>query len=156
MKNDYKKQLEKNSVIAFVPGGDSMWPTLKDRSQSVVIKKKTERLKKFDVALFMRDGVKYVLHRVIDVLPDGYVFLGDSQVNPEKVEEENVIGVMIGFNRGKKYIDVENEKYKKEVEKLFGNDKRRKRKVRMFYIRKGIKNRIKKLFGKPEKEEKDD
>ena len=32
--SDYKTELEKNGAIAFVPGGNSMWPTLK-KSRSV-------------------------------------------------------------------------------------------------------------------------
>ena len=64
---DYKEQLKNNNVIAIVPTGNSMWPTLKNRKQSVIIARKTQRLKPFDVALYLRENGTYVLHRVMKV-----------------------------------------------------------------------------------------
>ena len=61
---NYKTQLEKNGAIAFVPGGNSMWPTLKNRGQSVVIVKKEQKLKPMDVAFYQRVDGAFVLHRV--------------------------------------------------------------------------------------------
>ncbi len=145
---NYKTQLEKNGVIAFVPGGNSMWPTLKNRGQSVIIVKKEQKLKALDVAFYQRADGTFVLHRVIKVTDFGYYMLGDSQVNPEKVEEEQVFGVMQGFYSGKKYIECTDEKYIESVKKWYSNPKRRKRKLKFFYLRVGIKRRLKKLFCK--------
>ena len=146
-KSDYRTELEKNRVIGFVPSGNSMWPTLKNHHQSVVVVKKTCRLKKFDVALYERAGGTFVLHRVMSVTDDGYIMCGDSQFSLEKVSEDCVFGVMEGFYRGKKYIDCKNAKYKKEVIKLYANEKRRKRRVKFFYLRLRVKNKLKKIFG---------
>ena len=148
MKNDYKSELNRKGIIGFVPGGNSMWPTLKDKSQSVVVKKKEGRLNKYDVGLYLRDDNTYVMHRVIEVLPDGYVFLGDSQITPEKVSEDKVIGVLLGFNRKKKFISVEDESYKKEIYKLFKNDKRRLKRVKRHFFILGVKSKIKRIFKK--------
>ena len=145
---NYKTQLEKNGVIAFVPGGNSMWPTLKNRGQSVIIVKKEQKLKALDVAFYQRADGTFVLHRVIKVTDFGYYMLGDSQVNPEKVEEEQVFGVMQGFYSGKKSIECTDEKYIESVKKWYGNPKRRKRKLKFFYLRVAIKRRLKKLFCK--------
>ena len=38
---DFKELLLKNGSCAFVPSGDSMWPIIKNRGQSVIITKKT-------------------------------------------------------------------------------------------------------------------
>ena len=37
---DYKTKLSQDNVIAFVPGGDSMWPTLKNKGQSDIVQAK--------------------------------------------------------------------------------------------------------------------
>ena len=112
---NYKTELEKNGVIAFVPGGNSMWPTLKNRGQSVIIVKKEKRLNKFDVAFYQRSDGTFVLHRVMEIIDGGYVMLGDSQFTTEKVAEGQVFGVMSGFYRGKKYVEVTDQKYLKEM-----------------------------------------
>ena len=78
---DAKAKLTDNNVISFVPGGNSMWPTLKNKGQSVVVKAKTERLNKFDVALYVRGQNIFVLHRVMEVLNDGYIMCGDRRPN---------------------------------------------------------------------------
>ena len=150
MKNlsDYKTQIEKNDVIAFVPGGNSMWPTLKNRKQSVIVKAKTKRLDKFDVALYVRGQNTFVLHRVMQVVDDGYMMCGDSQFSLEKVKEENVFGVMIGFYRGKKYVDVNDSKYIKNVNDWFGNEKKRKRVLKSFHLREAVKNKLKNAVNK--------
>ena len=57
---NYKTEIEKNGVIAFVPRGNSMWPILKNRGQSVIIRKKTaeEKLAPFAVAFYERKSIQ--------------------------------------------------------------------------------------------------
>lgn len=148
--SDIKTRIEESGVIAFVPSGDSMWPTLKNKKQSVIVKKKTERLKKGDVGFFVRADGSYILHRVIEVTDNGYVMLGDSQVNPENVEEQNVFGVMSGFYRGKKQIDVNSTEYQTEIKKWYSNEQKRRKKIKRFYFRKAVVRKIKGLFCKKE------
>ena len=50
------------------------------------------RLRRFDVALY-RSGGRYVLHRVVRVLPSGYVIIGDNCITEEHVEDAQVQGV---------------------------------------------------------------
>ena len=150
-KTNYRIELEKNKVLAFVPGGKSMWPMLKNRGQSVVVQPKTEKLKKFDVALYQRDNGAFVLHRVITPTEYGYVMCGDSQFTLEKVKEDMVFGVMTGFYKGKEYIETDNLQYRKEVEEWYGNEKRRKRKLKRFYFNQRVKNKIKRIFSRLKK-----
>ena len=116
-----KEQLKKTGVVSFTPTGNSMWPTIKNGSQSVIIEKKTGRLKKYDVALYERMDGSVVLHRVVDLISDGYVFCGDSQTVTVKVKEEDVIGVMTGYYRGKKFIYAEDKKEIKRINKWFSS-----------------------------------
>lgn len=144
---NYETELVKDGAIAFVPGGNSMWPTLKNRGQSVVVIKKEERLNLFDVAFYSREDGKFVLHRVIEVAEDGYITCGDSQFTQEAVKEEKVFGKMAGFYKGKRYVDCSDEKYLAKVKRWYKNEKRRKRKVKAFYFGERVKSKLKKIFG---------
>lgn len=145
---DYKTELDKSGEIAFVPRGNSMWPTLKNRGQSVVVAKKTERLKRFDVALYVRHGKEdsFVLHRVMEQTDGGYIICGDSQFTLERVPEDAVFGVMSGYYKGKKFIPVTDEKYIRRVEKWYKNKKTRKLRLKLFFLRVRIKNAIARIF----------
>lgn len=145
---DYKSQIEKNGAIAFVPGGNSMWPMLKNKKQSVIVVAKTQRLKKFDVAFYLRDNGAFVLHRVMQVLDDGYVMCGDSQFTLEKVKEENVFGIMTSFYRGKKCVEVTDEKYILQVQRYYARPKIRKIRLKIFYLRQRIKNKLASIYCK--------
>jgi hypothetical protein len=140
---DYKEQLKNNNVIAIVPTGNSMWPTLKNRKQSVIITRKTQRLKPFDVALYLREDGTYVLHRVMKVTDTGYITCGDSQAYAEQVKEDSVIGVMTSFYQGKKCIEVTDPKYIEQVQKWYSNESKRAKKSKKFFDRQRIKWKIK-------------
>lgn len=149
---NYIEELNKNGVIAVVPKGNSMWPTLKNKKQSVIVKKKTEKLNRADVALYKRENGSNVLHRVIEPTDYGYIMCGDSQFVYEKVKEEDVYGVMMGFYRGKRYVDANNAEYIEKVKKWYRRDKLRKFCVKTFYFFENLKSLpkrvLRKLFGK--------
>ena len=148
IKSDYKTELLKNGILAFVPGGNSMWPTLKNRGQSVVVLKKTDKLKRFDIALYQRKDGAFVLHRVMEPTEWGYIICGDSQFVLEKVLEDQVFGVMTGFYRGKKYIDCKDPKYIKEVERWYGRKRWRKLRLKWFFFRLRVRNKLARIYRK--------
>lgn len=95
--------------------GTSMYPMLRDRKDTIIVTPFTGRLKKYDVPLYKR-GDKYVLHRIIKVLPDSYVIRGDNCMLSEYgITDENIIGVLTGFYRGKKQVNVDGFAYKTYV-----------------------------------------
>lgn len=104
-------ELQKNGVYASVTKGVSMRPLFKTNRDMVIIKKPTEELHPFDVALYRLPSGQYVLHRVIKVLKDKYVIRGDNTYSLEYVPKEWVIGVLTEFNRKGKRISVENKGY---------------------------------------------
>ncbi|PWM74575.1 MAG: hypothetical protein DBX59_03340 [Bacillota bacterium] len=110
MQNDYESALKRDGMLVFVPGGNSMWPTLKHEGQSVVVLPKTDKLRLYDVPLYKRENGQYVLHRVVGFAEGGYLVCGDSQFNEEVVAEEQIVGVMNGFYRGKKFISADEKK----------------------------------------------
>ncbi len=147
---NYKTELDKNGAIAFVPRGNSMWPIIKNHKQSVIIRKKepSERLKPFDVAFYLRENGAFVLHRIISVTERGYLACGDSQFDLEMVSEEQVFGVLEGFYKGKRYVKATDAKYLKRVKKWYARKRSRKFRLKCFYLRNRIINKIKRIFGK--------
>lgn len=105
--------LEKEGMYVCTTSGMSMYPMLRNRRDTIVIRKKNGRLKKYDVPLYRR-GKSYVLHRIIRVLPDGgYDIRGDNCLEVEKaVPEENIIGYLDGFWRGSKEISMNSVLYR--------------------------------------------
>ena len=103
--------LEKEGFFSVSTKGVSMMPMLRDGIDTVIINRKEDRLQKYDVAFFRR-GKSLVLHRVIKVLPEGYIIRGDNCIGYDKVAEDDVLGVLTLFVRGKKQISVLDSSYR--------------------------------------------
>ena len=80
-----------------------MKPMLTQRTEQLLIEKLTAEPKVNDVVLFRRSTGQYVLHRIIGVTDDGYIFSGDNQAMREPVAKEQFIAVMESFNRNGKH-----------------------------------------------------
>ncbi len=117
--------LEKTGEIAFVPKGMSMYPFIKGGKQSVIVKKFQDgiEIEKFSVILYVRENQSLVLHRVINFDNGEYVVCGDGQFSFERVKREQIIGVMVGFYKGKTLIKANDEKYIKDVKKWYKKSK---------------------------------
>ncbi|MBR4304310.1 MAG: hypothetical protein IKT81_03160 [Clostridia bacterium] len=91
--------------FTFSPSGESMRPMLLPEDCSVTIAPPCGRLSKYDLPLYRLPDGRFVLHRVIGVLPDGYVCRGDAVVAKERgILDSQIVGVMVSFERrGKKY-----------------------------------------------------
>ena len=96
--------LSQNGMYVSTTSGTSMWPMLRHRRDNVVIRVTTSRLKKHDVALYRMPDGKLLLHRIIKVLPYGYVGRGDNRTVTERFSDSQVVGVLDSFYRNdKKY-----------------------------------------------------
>ena len=108
-----KEYLANNGEFFTTPHGDSMWPLLHNKKDAIRVVSTDSRLKKHDVALYIRSNGQYVLHRVMKVYADSYVMCGDSQFNLEYgIKDEQVIGKLDGFYRGDRYHTVKDLCYK--------------------------------------------
>lgn len=105
--------------------GVSMLPMLKNRRDTIVVKPKTERLKRLDVALYKR-GDAYVLHRVIKPIDGGYIIRGDNCYADELIPEDAVFGVLTEFFRKDKHFLCTDKKYLRYAERRVRNYKFRK------------------------------
>lgn len=112
----FEEVLEKEGFLVYTNVGCSMMPLLRQRKDVIEIcKKKTERCKKYDVVLYKR-GEKYLLHRILKVLPKGYIIAGDHNTFLEKdVSDEMILGVMTRVVRDGKTISADNFWYKTYV-----------------------------------------
>ncbi len=96
----FEHTLATEGVLFYRIEGVSMQPMLRQKRDAVVIRPQQGRLSKLDVALYRRDSGKYVLHRVVRVLPDGYVIRGDNCFFDETdITDREIIGVLTGFVR---------------------------------------------------------
>ena len=92
----FEELLEQNGYIVYTNVGRSMMPPLRQRRNIIEIHKKgPDRCKKYDVVLYKR-GERYILHRILDVLPDGkYIIAGDNNTILEKdITDDQILGVM--------------------------------------------------------------
>ena len=120
--------LKSNNVFVGTFAGTSMLPMLRERRDTIVVQPKTERLNTLDVALY-KVGEKYILHRVIKVLQNGYLIRGDNCYFNEFVKEEAVIGVLTEFYREEERVFVNDKKYLKYAKNRVKNYRLR----RFFY-----------------------
>ena len=101
-----KEALDISGVISISPRGRSMLPFVKD-TDTVVIKKPTAPLKKYDCVLFFKGEDVYVLHRLVKINGSTCRTLGDNnqRLDPP-VDIKDVVGVLDGIYRKGKYIQV--------------------------------------------------
>ena len=112
----FEDVLEKDGVLVYTNKGYSMMPLLRQRRDIIEIRKKEPgRCKKYDVVLYKR-GDKYILHRILKVLPEGYIIAGDHNTFLEKdITDDMILGVMTRVVRDGKTISVDDFWYKAYV-----------------------------------------
>lgn len=111
-KKRIEEVLDENGIFVSTTVGMSMYPMLRNRRDTIVIEQCQGRLNKYDVPLY-KSNSRYVLHRIVEVRPDSYVIRGDNcYVNEYGITDEQILGVLTGFYRGKKKINMQGWKYK--------------------------------------------
>lgn len=111
-KRQIEDVLREEGVFVSTTGGVSMFPMLRNRKDTIIVTPYEGRLKKYDVPLYKR-GSSYILHRIIEVRPDSYVIRGDNCIQKEYgITDEQILGVLTGFYRGAKKVDMGGFGYK--------------------------------------------
>lgn len=90
-------QLENGEKANLTVTGCSMMPMLRQYRDSVQLKPVTGPLQPGDIALYQRDNGRYVLHRVIRVTAEGYLFCGDNQATLEPVHQDQLIALVAEY-----------------------------------------------------------
>lgn len=108
----FEKYLERYGELTYRNTGISMLPLIRQgKDLFTVVKRGSERPKKYDVILYKRED-DYVLHRVVEVREKDYVVLGDNCIRKEIVVDQDILGVMAKVNRGGKMIKVSDPMYR--------------------------------------------
>ena len=111
-----EKMIKEQGYFIYTNVGTSMMPLLRQRKDLIEIKhKEADRCKKYDVVLYKR-GEKYILHRILKVLPDGYLIAGDHCTFVERdIKDEHILGVLTRVIRNGRTITPNNLWYKAYV-----------------------------------------
>ncbi|MBQ7202382.1 MAG: S24/S26 family peptidase [Eubacterium sp.] len=106
-----KEIIDKYGKYTGLTSGTSMLPLLHQGKDTIIVVKNEDRLKKYDVALYVTSYGKYIMHRVIEVHDDHYIIVGDNLLKKEYVTDDMICGKLVGFYKnGKHYVDCENSK----------------------------------------------
>lgn len=98
--------LEEQGVYICTTVGKSMFPMLRNRKDTIIVRPISERLHKYDIPLYKR-GEDYVLHRIVKVTADGYVICGDNCLYREyQVTDDDIVGVLTAFYRGERLVNM--------------------------------------------------
>ena len=109
----FEDLLDREARLVYTNIGTSMLPLLRQRRDIIEIRKKEPgRCKKYDVVLYKR-GEKYILHRILRVLPEAYLIAGDNNTFLERdVTDDMILGVMTRVIRNGKNIYMDNRLYR--------------------------------------------
>lgn len=133
--------IESGAEFRLYPRGRSMYPTIIEGEDSVVLAK-PENLKVRDAVFYRRENGQYVLHRIVKIHNGFYDMCGDSQVDIEKnVPGSCIIAKMVGIYKKDVYFRTDDKDYEKRIEKFC----RKKAIIRILFR---IKRRIKIMLGK--------
>ena len=91
--------ISKGKEVNLTVTGDSMYPLLKSRVDTVVLTI-PKTLKKRDIVFYKRDNGSYILHRILKIKDGILTIAGDNELKKEfPVREDQVIGVVKSFTR---------------------------------------------------------
>lgn len=110
---ELRATIDAGKIAEFETHGFSMIPLLHDGGDKVRLVKPKGKLNVGDVALCVTDTGKYVLHRVIALKDDGYIFKGDNCIGTEFCKcDGDVIGIACAFIRRGRLISTESLSYR--------------------------------------------
>lgn len=93
-------RLSEGGIVKFSPKGFSMWPALRPDIDTVYISRATEYDRSDIVLAFCEHPRGVFLHRVSQVLPDGVILMGDTNLyQTERCRYADVIGKIVGIER---------------------------------------------------------
>ena len=108
-----RERVAAGQSIRYLPfRGVSMLPMLRQGKDRVELSPLPEKLQKYDLPVYQYPSGKYVMHRVIKVMEDGYICNGDNLLQMEQVPHDRMIAVVTAFTRNGRRIEVTNPWYR--------------------------------------------
>lgn len=105
-----EKELLENKMVVTQILGKSMQPFLYDGDKVLIYQ--SNEYKVLDVCL-IKIGKQYLLHRLISIEGDRYIFKGDNNLNKEVLRKENILGILIFYYKEDDCVEVTNSLNKK-------------------------------------------
>ncbi len=136
-----EEKLGSGASVTIQPKGTSMLPLIHQGRDEVILKRPNGRLKKYDIAFYKRASGQFVLHRVIKVRKNDYVFCGDNQSTYEyNITDDMILAVVDKLIIDGKKISVDDKDYLKYCKKHLLNIKKRRvigyfKKIAKFILR---------------------
>lgn len=95
--DNIEQQLTEEGQIFTVLHGVSMWPMIRNGKDPVLLRplhdlRPTTALP-HDVVAYRKED-RYVVHRVLKVMPDHYIIRGDNCMNLERVPHDHVFAIL--------------------------------------------------------------
>lgn len=92
--------LQNGGEVSFVTSGFSMLPLLRNKMDTVTLRKPDRPIRRGDVIFYRRPDGGFVLHRVIGKRKDGFVLRGDNQRDVEYgVQPEWILASLVRVRR---------------------------------------------------------
>lgn len=100
-----KEYIGMDYSVTLTPYGNSMLPMLVGGKDTVTISKIKNKLKKYDLPLYVRNNGEYVIHRIVGIKNGCYLCTGDNMFSYEcDIKDSMLIGVVTSFtHNGKHY-----------------------------------------------------
>ena len=93
-------RLSEGGIVKFSPKGFSMWPVIRPDTDTVYISRTAEYSRSDIVLAFCEHPRGVFLHRISQVLPDGVILMGDTNLyQTERCRYADVIGKIVGIER---------------------------------------------------------
>ena len=114
----FEDELVRYGRFVYTNQGRSMMPMLRENRDLLIVESIPQndnsmkmRCHKFDVVLYKR-GERYIIHRILKVLPDGYIICGDNNWRREyDIDDTKILGKLTAFVRDGTEISVTDRKY---------------------------------------------
>ncbi len=106
--------LSEGKQVIITGRGNSMLPLIRNGKDRIKLAPcNPDELSCGDMILYKRNGGNYVIHRIIEILPDNsFIIKGDSQTWAEKgITTEQVFAKVTAVFRGEREISVKNKWY---------------------------------------------
>ncbi len=101
-----KLELEQKGEIRGLTVGNSMLPLFRNNKDIAIIKAVNGRYNVNDVVLYRKKETdEFILHRVLKITYEHLVIRGDNRYSKEFISYDDIIGVMVSFERNGKHYD---------------------------------------------------
>lgn len=95
-------QILEGKKVKLTVTGDSMYPLLKSRIDTVVLDI-PQKPRKYDIVFYKRDNGSYILHRILKEKNGIYTIAGDNELKKEyPIRKDQIIAKVCSFTRKEK------------------------------------------------------